>query len=196
MKKFAKKMLSMLITCTLFFSATTALAATEPVPTGPVPYYSDPVVSLCLTRTVDSSSDSGLKESEEISSVEESSKSLWYNDDPSTVKSIITTYDNKGAVKHYRDKVEVYVYQEGQGYSGNYTLINGERKAISGIVDTIISGYPRPFKVVHKYVIERKDVDPNEPYTIFTVGNLGASLPGVSATYTRHETNLYIYWNT
>ena len=93
MKKFAKKMLSMLITCTIFFSATTALAATEPVPTGPVPYYSDPVVSLYLTKNVVSSDsdNSDFSKTEEISSLEKSSKSLWYNDDPSTVKSIITT---------------------------------------------------------------------------------------------------------
>lgn len=124
-----------------------------------------------------------------------SGDSLWY-DDGDLADNVITTYDNHGAVKHYRDKVEVYVYQYGQGSTGLYTMINGERKSISAIVDTVISSYPMPFAVIHKYTIERKDVDPDEPCTIFTVGNIGITHPGASTPYTRFETNLYIYWDT
>ncbi len=81
----------------------------------------DPISDLRFTGEVKSSCKNDTSENdtsendvtkETIGSLTRSSKSLWYKDGV-LATNVITTYDNHGTVKHYRDKVEVYVYQEG-----------------------------------------------------------------------------------
>lgn len=74
-------------------------------------------------------------------------------------------------------------------------MIDGKKRSIPGIIDSHISSYPGPFIITTKYTIQRKDVDPDAPYTIFTVGNIDATPTGKPAPYIRYETNLYIYWD-
>lgn len=204
MKKFIRQIISMASILTMLISMVPAYAAPsestttsdDQIAESPEVYASpEPVSDLRLISPIISYNVDGTMQREEIGSLTKSSKSLWYSDG-TLAYNVITTYDNHGAVRHYRDKVEVYVYQEGQGTTGLYTLINGEREAVSGTIDRVVSSYPRPFIVVHKYTIEKKNVDPDEPYTIFTVGNIGITHQGQSTPYTRYETNLYIYWDT
>ena len=190
--------LPILLTSTVAFASGSEFASVESANSEDVLALAkspEPVSELYFTKSITSTNSEGLIKQEDIvnTKIVKSSKSLWYNDGD-LAYNVITTYDNHGAVKHYRDKVEVYLYQNGQGKSSSYIMINGERKPISGTIDKVISSYPRPFVVLWKYTIEKKDIDPNEPFTIFTIGTIETTNPGQSTPYTRHEANLHIYW--
>ena len=118
-------------------------------------------------------------------------KSMWSNDGDLAYQ-VITVYDNHGAVKHYRDEVQVIVRQVGQGAC--YTKIDGESKSIYSTGD-VVSAYPKDFIMDSTYTIKKKDIDPEAPYTIFTVGHVATNDPVGTVPYTRYETNLYIYWD-
>lgn len=75
-------------------------------------------------------------------------------------------------------------------------MVNGKRQALSGTIDKVVSSYPDPFIVVWKYTITKEELNPDEPYTILTVGIIETTHPGSSTPYTRREANLYIYWDT
>ena len=43
------------------------------------------------------------------------SKSMWYVESEDLVRSVVTVYDNHGAIKHYREQVILTVKEIGQG---------------------------------------------------------------------------------
>ena len=108
-------------------------------------------------------------------------KSMWSNDGDLAYQ-VITVYDNHGAVKHYRDEVQVIVRQVGQGAC--YTKIDGESKSIYSTGD-VVSAYPKDFIMDSTYTIKKKDIDPEAPYTIFTVGHVATNDPVGTVPYTR-----------
>lgn len=210
MKKLIRQMISLMSALLILISvipihatATEAAAVPEatPVPENetiesPDTYKGpEPISDLRFTSKIVSYDENDEPQVENISSVTTSSKSLWYNDGD-LARNVVTTYNNNGAVKHYRDKIEVYVYQKGQGTTSTYDMVNGKRQALSGTIDKVVSSYPDPFIVVWKYTITKEELNPDEPYTILTVGIIETTHPGSSTPYTRREANLYIYWDT
>ncbi len=152
-----------------------------------------PVTGLYVTRVESENNDSSnpMSTTEDISrsDLRWTSKSMWF-DDP-VAENIICTYDNKGAKTHYRDSVDIYVMQEGQGTRGCYTRVDGGNETSAGSKIEVISAIP--FRARHKYTIKKPNVE--APYTIFTVGHIETYLVGKTSKSERLETNVYIYWD-
>lgn len=122
------------------------------------------------------------------------SRSMWYVESEASVRSVVTVYDNHGAVKHHRDQVILTVREVGQGEGGFYRLIDGRQKTLH-MQNNIISSYPNDFVNHSKVLINKHDVDPDAPYTIFTASTIELTNPGTSRPYTRLESSVYIYWD-
>lgn len=149
-----------------------------------------PVTDLYVTR-IESLNKDGDRRFEDVprGALRWTSKSLWFNDP--VAENIVCTYDNKGAEKHFRNTVDIYVMQEGQGTRGCYTRVDGGNETIAGSTVEVISAIP--FRARHKYTIKKPNVE--APYTIFTVGHIETFLVGKTSKSERRETNVYIYWD-
>ncbi len=152
-----------------------------------------PIIDVHLIGSIKSSSsgESGGRVSEPIR-LTRSGKSLWFADDH-LVKNDITTHDNHGTVRHYKDEVKLVVHQEGQN-GALYTMVNGVRKLLPEETK-IVSSYPNILILELTYTVKREDIDPDDPYTIFTFGNVSPTGQGTAVPYTRFETNAYVYWD-
>lgn len=121
------------------------------------------------------------------------SRSMWYVESEASVRSVVTVYDNHGAVKHYRDQVILTVKEIGQGEGGYESLIDGKRKTLHSR-SNVVSSYPNDFINLSEVLINKHDVDPDAPYTIFTASTIELTNPGTSRPYTRLESSVYIYF--
>lgn len=157
--------------------------------TDPAPMSFLQVYNQIISKNING--DQTIERTESVGKLTSLDKSMWLNDGDLAYQ-VITVYDNHGAVKHYRDEVQVIVRQVGQGAC--YTKIDGESKSIYS-TGNVVSAYPKDFIMDSTYTIKKTDIDPEAPYTIFTVGHVATNDPVGTVPYTRYETNLYIYWD-
>ena len=149
-------------------------------------------VSFLTAETVTSINENGDSFTERFSIPYATSKSMWFNDFGST--QVIRTHNDPSVVHYTGGKVEIVVYQE--GVSNLYTMINGVQRSVS--VETMESKFTDNVQYSRtRFTLDydRHILDHDEPYTIFTAGTIQLTNPGASKPHTRHEVNVYIYWD-
>lgn len=121
------------------------------------------------------------------------SKSLWFKDG-TTANQIVRTYRDPSVLHPTGGTVEIVVYQEGM--CNLYTRVDGvDRHPIwREETDSVIKPTFQSSKT--RFTFNYNDVvDKDAPYTIFTAGCIQLTASGTSTPYTRHEVNVYIYWD-
>lgn len=122
-----------------------------------------------------------------------SGTSLWFNDG-STTRQVIRTHNDSSVLHVTGGTVEIEVYQE--GICNLYTRVDGVNRSVSrketgSVIEPTFQSYTTLFTLSYNSVANK-----DAPYTIFTAGCIQLTAPGTSTPYTRHEVNVYIYWDT
>lgn len=149
--------------------------------------YPQNVTYLTVKHITSKDKDGNVLWSKDIDIPNTTNKSLWFKDVIST-KQIIRTYRNPADLYKVGGIIEIDVYQEGT--YNLYTRVDGEnlrvsRKEIESDIRPTFQSYKTRFTI--DYTIAE------EPYTIFTAGSIQQT--NSDTTYTRHEVNVYIYWD-
>lgn len=171
-----------LILLGIMVSLNAALAA----PAEPITEY------YARNQIVSTNGDNVVKE--QMPSLAWSSTSKWYGESDSSNQYINRTFDNEGAVKHHRDRVEIVLYQYGQGQQNSLIIsIDGKWKNIDSKFN-VLTAYPYVFTAETTYTIKRADIDPDAPYSIFTASMKQPQPFGSYSQNINYENNIYIYW--
>lgn len=151
-------------------------------------------VSLLTVESVTSTNKDGSKtQIEPVNIRYATSKSMWFNDYNKSVQ-IVRTHKDPSTLHYTGGKVQIIVYEEGS--SNPYTMINGVQRSVG--VETIKSVFNEREQYTRtRYTLDydRHILDHDEPYTIFTVYTMQLTNQHSSTPYTRHEVNIYIYWD-
>lgn len=149
--------------------------------------YPQNVTYLTVKRITSKDKDGKVLWYRDVDIPNTTNKSLWFKDYVST-KQIVRTYRDPTDLYQVGGIIEIEVYQEGT--YNLYTRVDGEnlrvsRKEIESDIRPTFQSYKTRFTI--DYTIAE------EPYTIFTAGSIQQT--NSDTTYTRHEVNVYIYWD-
>lgn len=150
-------------------------------------------VSLLTVDNITSHSENGTFSKNITVPLVPGGKSMWYNDFD-YVKQVIRTYNDNSLRLTPDGTIDITVYMEGVG--NPFTKINGyETGGIS--IKTVEDVFEENLQYSRtRYTIDAKSIAGTiAPYTIFTAGIVQDTNPGTSVPYTRHEVNVYIYWD-
>lgn len=153
------------------------------------PVYPQNVTYLTVKHITSKDKDGKVVWSKDIDIPYTTNKSLWFKDGK-LANQIIRTYNDPSRLYPVGGIVEIDVYQEGT--YNLYTRVDGEnfrvsREEIKSDIRPTFQSYTTRFTI--DYTIAE------EPYTIFTAGSIQLTDSGSSTPYTRHEVNVYIYWD-
>lgn len=150
-------------------------------------------VSLLTVKRVASINGDDSLEDKNINIPYTSGTSLWFKDG-STARQVVRTYNNRSIYHVTGGVVNIDVYQEGM--CNLYTRVDGVdrhpiwREEIESTIRPTFQSSKTRFTFNYNDV-----VDKDAPYTIFTAGCIQLTASGTSTPYTRHEVNVYIYWD-
>lgn len=115
--------------------------------------------------------------------------------DGNMIPHSVKIYNNHGSQKLPVGDVTVRLRRCGQLNTGIPTYLDGESVVVSGIGSEVISSYPNKFLSNEVYTFKKRDIDPDAPYSIFTVSSVCVANALNNMQQTRYEVNIYIYWD-